>query len=76
MKVSTFVHPKTSDQLFAGITTRDYFAAMAFQGIAAGKLASKQDFDGWEDIAAMAVMAADELIRELGKETQTSGPKF
>ena len=56
-----------------GITKREYFAAMALQGIVGGKKAPawyERDLSTeWQDIMAKdAVLLADALINQLNKE--------
>lgn len=46
-----------------GLTKREYFASLALQGL----LASPKPLNGAEDIADIAVMMADALIKSLNK---------
>ena len=59
------VYPSNSDDNFApeyGLTKREYFAAMAMQGIM-----HTREYQSMPAIAIDAVMAADALIEELAK---------
>lgn len=49
---------------FVGLTKREYFAAMAMQGI----LASRNDYATPEDVAKYSVSMADALIERLNKD--------
>lgn len=50
-----------------GMTKREYFAALAMQGVLAGALASGQSLHP-EDVAQRAVNRADKLIEVLNDE--------
>jgi len=50
---------------FAGLTKREYFAAMAMQGMMANPY---WDSYKYEDVANVAVLQADKLIKGLNKE--------
>lgn len=47
-----------------GLTKREYFAAIALQGLLAS---DTTNHDKWTDIAESAVLSADALIAELNK---------
>jgi hypothetical protein len=49
--------------IYKGLTKREYFAAMAMQGMLSGS----QFIDNGERFAKLAVQAADALIAELNK---------
>jgi hypothetical protein len=53
-------------QYNSGLTKREFFAAMALQGLLADPY-STQEF---ADMASMSVQVADALIAELSKEVQ------
>jgi hypothetical protein len=61
-----FNHPSSGEGWFAGITKREYFAALAFQGILASTVGSEQlagvHVSSW---ATLSVEAADSLIEQL-----------
>ena len=54
---------------YSGITKREYFAAMAMQGICASPVGDKYHVnDGWlhpETVAKNAISIADELLKQL-----------
>lgn len=55
-----------------GITVREYFAALAMQGILSAKAVQLSDYGPTEydqKIASNAIMCADALIAALGKES-------
>lgn len=59
------------DAQYKGLTKREYFAAMAMQGILAGnykELASNIGIPAIPDVLTFAVKYADALINELNKE--------
>ena len=58
-------HPneRVFTQGFAGLTKREYFAAMALQGL----VSKVNHLTPMEDVAIKAVKAADALIEELNK---------
>lgn len=68
------------DLWHSGLTKREYFAILAFQGILAntyrlGQMASKTggtslDVLGFEETARQAVAYADALLQELSKEAK------
>lgn len=51
-----------------GLTKREYFAAMAMQGIEARQPGGK--LSGFDEFAYLAVQMADALIAELNKEAE------
>lgn len=51
--------------IVAGLTKREYFAAMALQGMVASHLGGT-----WETLAKVSVIAADALIKELNEPNQ------
>jgi hypothetical protein len=56
---------------YPGLTKREYFAAMALQGILANSFALEQANKNWGGIESpqqAAVKAADALIEQLNKE--------
>ena len=59
------MHPVSGEVENAGLTKREYFAAMAMQGMSA----ACQGFDsnGLDNLAKYAIQAADALITELNK---------
>lgn len=62
-----------SGELEGGLTKREYFAAMAMQGLLANsgdEVPKVGSMVGWnfESIAAHAICVADNLIAELNKE--------
>lgn len=63
-----YLHPDNDPGTFhTGLTKREYFAAMAMQGILSNPTGGN-DRDG-DLIARSAVAMADRLINELNKET-------
>ena len=56
--------PVNSGHEYSGITKREYFAAMALQGICSNNLHGCQSRD---EIAKIAVIAADAVLKELTK---------
>ncbi len=50
-----------------GLTKREYFAAMAMQGLMANSQTAKDGSDG-NDISSASVLMADALISELNKQ--------
>ena len=54
-----------NNYISTGLTKREYFAAMAMQGLLAGNAS-----DSIEDASKYAVKAADALIEELNKTKQ------
>lgn len=66
------VNEETTDRIdagtkiYTGLSKREYFAAMAMQGLLAGRWANKERFDcSPETIATFAVNHADQLLNEL-----------
>jgi hypothetical protein len=60
----------TEAKNYGGLTKREYFAAMAMQGLLSSESGWKEPFDR---IAAMAVSQGDLLIIELNKPTKELG---
>ncbi len=58
----------TSEEQTVGLTKREYFAAIALQGILAGRMADSEVSD--QDWAEWAVKLADELVAALNKTEQ------
>ena len=59
------------DDQYKGLTKREYFAAIAMQGLLAGHyeyFKGNADVSGPDEIAKYAVLNADSLIKELNKE--------
>lgn len=54
--------PRTGPRTWFGLTKREYFAAMAMQGMTSNNSITV------ETVAAWAVQYADALLAELGKE--------
>ena len=52
-----------------GLTKREYFAAMAMQGLCASK--DTDAFGEMESVAKQAVIAADELLKQLTNSTHS-----
>jgi hypothetical protein len=52
-----------------GLTKREYFAAMAMQGLCANTAAYNY-YDDFKDVAAAALQNADALIEALNKEAK------
>lgn len=50
--------------IYSGLTKREYFAAMAMQGLADNKNL------GYDDTAKVSVKLADALLKELEKQNQ------
>jgi hypothetical protein len=68
------INPITSldsnlEQQYVGLTKREYFAAMAMQGMFANSHATQRTIELGADVvdrfAIQAVMAADELLKQL-----------
>jgi hypothetical protein len=51
-----------------GLTKREYFAAMAMQGL----LTSGMNVYKYDEVASVSVLHADELIKQLNETTNTS----
>jgi hypothetical protein len=51
-------------QTYSGLTKREYFAAMAMQGLLTLTMQSRAS---WEDAAKTSVQCADALLEELSK---------
>ena len=60
--IHSFNHIEACQGNFRGLTKREYFAAMAMQGIM-----HTREYQSMPAIAIDAVMAADALIEELSK---------
>lgn len=58
------IFPAMPDETVPGLTKREYFAAMAMQGLLADPEARNQ---GSSSVASSAVMHADELIKALNR---------
>lgn len=56
--------------VFGGLTKREYFAAMALQGLSVGKITKDIMAGQCVDIAQCAIEIADQLIEALNKEEQ------
>lgn len=56
------------DQAYKGITKREYFAAMAMQGLLVNYTNNNDSVnDGWPYVSEKAIVCADALINELNK---------
>ena len=56
-----------------GLTKREYFAAMAMQGLLAGEVITRfeiMEMSGKKTIATLAIDYADELLKELEKPNE------
>ena len=58
-------HTDSSDTDYAGLTKREYFAAIALQGILANQKYEAPRRNKFEGMGKDAVMAADELLAAL-----------
>lgn len=58
-----FIRVDGSEQSFGGLTKREYFAAMALQGLSSYAFSTN-----FSEAASLAVQHADALIKELNKE--------
>lgn len=61
--INVIIHPVSGECENGGLTKREYFAAMAMQGIVSNH--TMLDSDNWEWLAKSSVIAADALIKEL-----------
>ena len=61
-----FSHPSSGEGWFAGLTKREYFAAMAMQGMMSYGF-DDDNFWPFADIPKNAVIMADNLIEALNK---------
>lgn len=50
-----------------GLTKREYFAAMAMQGLCVGRITGELKQGECVDIAEMSLLIADEVIKQLDK---------
>lgn len=66
---SAFPHSDQCDWIHTGLTKREYFAAMAMQGIFANSIVG--DHHSPAKLPKLAVEAADALLAELGKPVQS-----
>ena len=62
---SAFPHPDDTLSSKIGLTKREYFAAMAMQGLCANSIAGSHNKPS--NLAIDAVMYADALLKELDK---------
>lgn len=60
------IHPLTSESAPIGLTKREYFAAVAMQGIMASP---QNEYFDIKEVARQAVEISDALIAELNKPT-------
>ena len=67
LKYTDFVYPPNDFQIMEnnGLTKREYFAAMAMQGLCANSIPGNQHIPN--NLASEAVVYADALIAELSK---------
>lgn len=68
-----FGAPVIAHRKYYGISKREYFAAMAMQGMLANSIDKMQGQQPWwsmnsDDMATEAVLQADHLIKALNKE--------
>jgi len=64
--INVIIHPVSGECENGGLTTREYFAAMAMQGYCANMHTPHQDAN---HVAEYAVQVADSLIKHLNFET-------
>ena len=63
-EINVIMHPVSGEVENAGLTKREYFAAMAMQGLLAG---AGKDLP-YADFAEQAVNCADAIIEQLNKQ--------
>lgn len=68
--IHSFQHSESTDGNFDGLTKREYFAAMAMQGIIASQNPGSQDPGGAKRTAEDAALLADALIAALNKDSE------
>lgn len=63
--IDSFIHSEAYEGNYKGLTKREYFSAMAMQGL----IAHGYNVHEYKDAATYAVNAADALITALNKTT-------
>jgi hypothetical protein len=67
IKSQTSIDGTVHEGVYPGLTKREYFAALAMQGL----LASPTEIGSLNEFIEKAVISADKLIKELNKNLET-----